>query len=207
MSEKVELWSDIFQKWKHSADRQHLIDDVANLLATIRLEDKTMKILLVPKANGFSFFDEPASTIHHNNTLGGLAKHSLTVFKVLIGLAIQNEKIKDAIPYESIVKTSLLHDYCKWGSYQPNLSVKKTLLTKPFEIKDTYPMGHGEKSVILLMKDDWRLTDLEMILIRWHMGPFDRMYNEMQSYLAKAYPYHLALYLADQAATMMDGEK
>ena len=34
-------------------------------------------------------------------------------------------------------------------------------------------MGHGEKSVILLLCSGLEMTDAEMLAIRWHMGMFD----------------------------------
>ena len=36
-----------------------------------------------------------------------------------------------------------------------------------------FPLGHGEKSVILLLKWGLRLTDEEMLAIRWHMHAWD----------------------------------
>ena len=41
-----------------------------------------------------------------------------------------------------------------------------------FAIEDSYPFGHGEKSVYLIIKH-MPLTDEEALAIRWHMGGFD----------------------------------
>ena len=35
-----------------------------------------------------------------------------------------------------------------------------------------FPMGHGEKSLVLLLCSGLELTDAEMLAIRWHMGPW-----------------------------------
>ena len=35
---------------------------------------------------------------------------------------------------------------------------------------DDFPMGHGEKSVILALAGGLEMYDSEMIAIRWHMG-------------------------------------
>ena len=41
-----------------------------------------------------------------------------------------------------------------------------------YVVNDQLPIGHGEKSVIILQKFI-RLTDEESIAIRWHMAAFD----------------------------------
>lgn len=35
------------------------------------------------------------------------------------------------------------------------------------------PVGHGEKSVIMLLRSGLDLEDEEIFAIRWHMGPWD----------------------------------
>lgn len=69
--------------------------------------------------------------------------------------------------------------------------------------KDRLPMGHGEKSVYLVMKF-MDLTDEEALAIRWHMGAYDdafrggsRALNEAQDKCALV----LALHHADMQAT------
>ena len=34
----------------------------------------------------------------------------------------------------------------------------------------SFPMGHGEKSLVLALYSGMELTDAEMLAIRWHMG-------------------------------------
>ena len=70
-------------------------------------------------------------------------------------------------------------------------------------VKDRLPMGHGEKSVYLVMKF-MDLTDEEALAIRWHMGAYDdafrggsRALNEAQDKCALV----LALHHADMQAT------
>lgn len=36
-----------------------------------------------------------------------------------------------------------------------------------------FPLGHGEKSVIILLRSGLDLSDDEIIAIRWHMGGWD----------------------------------
>ena len=36
-----------------------------------------------------------------------------------------------------------------------------------------FPLGHGEKSVIILLRSGFELTDDEIMAIRWHMNAWD----------------------------------
>ena len=91
---------------------------------------------------------------------------------------------------------ALLHDVCKTGYYRRERDGK-------YSVKDRLPMGHGEKSVYLVMKF-MDLTDEEALAIRWHMGAYDdafrggsRALNEAQDKCALV----LALHHADMQAT------
>lgn len=59
---------------------------------------------------------------------------------------------------------SLLIDYYKKGAVG-EIPQPKT----DWELKDSLPLGHGEKSLIVLQKFI-NLTDEEILAIRWHMG-------------------------------------
>ena len=41
-------------------------------------------------------------------------------------------------------------------------------------------MGHGEKSVILVLCSGIELTDAEMLAIRWHMGAWALNFQSME---------------------------
>lgn len=91
---------------------------------------------------------------------------------------------------------ALLHDVCKTGYYRRERDGK-------YSVKDQLPMGHGEKSVYLVMKF-MDLTDEEALAIRWHMGAYDdafrggsRALNEAQDKCALV----LAMHHADMQAT------
>lgn len=47
-------------------------------------------------------------------------------------------------------------------------------------IYDEFPMGHGEKSVIVLLCSGLQLTDDEMLAIRWHMGLWGLNFNSYE---------------------------
>lgn len=36
-----------------------------------------------------------------------------------------------------------------------------------------FPAGHGDKSVIVILKNGFKLTDQEILAIKWHMGSWD----------------------------------
>lgn len=69
-------------------------------------------------ANGF--FEAPASKRHHGAEPGGLAKHSVNVFKRLIRLNAEEEERQESLNYklETLAICGLLHDLCKIDAYR-----------------------------------------------------------------------------------------
>ena len=121
------------------------------------------------------FFEAPASAGHHLNVPGGLCEHSLNVCHA--GLAIwEGMKGLDAasmgeVKRESIILATLLHDVCKMDIYKRTVKKRKNKLGQwedaegyNVSYKD-FPMGHGEKSVILLLLSGLQLNDDEMCAI------------------------------------------
>lgn len=158
--------------------------------------------------NETDFFTAPASTRFHGSYVGGLAEHSYNVFQCLKSIELLDEFKKFRFDYDSIIICSLLHDVCKTNFYK--MSEKNTKdkngnwIKVPFyEVEDTEPYGHGEKSVMLIEKYI-KLTDEERYSIRWHMGGFDESVKGGSYAIGKAYekyPLALALHLADMTAT------
>lgn len=116
------------------------------------------------------FFEAPASSIYHCNYPGGLLEHSISVYNCL------NELLKNNVNDEKIAFVSLFHDICKCKTYKKEIRNKKIenkwVQVYQYNIDEKFPVGHGEKSVILLQ----RFFDLdadEIYAIRWHMGAFD----------------------------------
>ena len=71
----------------------------------------------------------------------------------------------------------LLHDVCKVGVYHQTDPFKAAMEGKlgtmaPYEFRDTFPLGHGEKSLFLITRH-MALTEEEALAIRWHMGAYD----------------------------------
>ena len=135
---------------------------------------------------GLGFFKAPASTRFHLNYEGGLVEHSLNVCDVALEIREvmikMDESLMDRLPVDSVIIASLLHDTCKADIYKPT-SVGISKMAKmigqaskvPPYIVDygSHPFGHGEKSVILLLQNGLKLTNDEMLAIRWHMSAWD----------------------------------
>lgn len=147
-------------------------DQIVGLLKTINRPgmDKLIDYLI----KDTDFFTAPASTKYHGNSEGGLARHSLNVYNLL------EEKVKrfypgDSISDQSVKICGLLHDLCKCDFYYRGIRWYKDDQGKwqqepSWLINDKLPLGHGEKSVMILQRFI-QLTDMEMLAIRWHMGP------------------------------------
>lgn len=146
------------------------------------------------------FYTAPASTKFHNAFEGGLLAHSLNVYDCLKKL------VGDSFPEDSLILIGLLHDICKINTYKVDFRNKKdedgNWFKEPyFTTDDLMPLGHGEKSVMLI-SEFLKLSKEELYAIRWHMGGFEPKDN--YSYLSKAYQkYPLAVYthMADIMAT------
>ena len=72
---------------------------------------------------------------------------------------------------------------------------------KTYQIDDQLPLGHGEKSVMIIQCYT-RLSMKEVMAIRWHMGFSEpkENYNSLGQAMEK-YPIILALHEADLEAT------
>lgn len=132
------------------------------------------------------FFKAPASTRFHLNYEGGLVEHSLNVCDVALDLREmmikKKEALKDRILIDSVIIASLLHDTCKADIYKPtsnSISKMAKMMGQgnkiaPYQVEyGSHPFGHGEKSVILLLQNGLKLTNDEMLAIRWHMSAWD----------------------------------
>ena len=142
--------------------------------------------------NKSDFFTAPASTAFHGNYPGGLAEHSLNVYEVAMkvkkAMVEMKSELIDRIPDESVAIVALLHDLCKTNVYK--IEKKNRKVNGRWEEYDGYgvdyskfPLGHGEKSVIMLLSLGFPLTRDEMMAIRWHMSAWEL---PMQSAEAKA---------------------
>lgn len=141
------------------------------------------------------FFTAPASAGHHLNTEGGLVEHSLNTAKAALavweGMKQLDPSVEQEVPRESVIIASLLHDVCKTDIYYRSVKKRKNRLGQWEDCEGykvsykNFPMGHGEKSVILVLLSGLELTDAEMLAIRWHMnawGVNQTSYEDVRNY-------------------------
>lgn len=178
---------------------------------------------LIEYLDELNFFTQPASVRGHYAFPGGLAMHSLSVYEsamalrqTVVGL---RPDVADRLPEESIAIAGLLHDICKADIYRQVRRRQKNEIGQWEDVQcyevdySGLPAGHGEKSVMMLLRAGLDLSDDEILAIRWHMGPWDlpqqsidqdRQYRETQ----KKCPLATLIYLADTlSAHVLENEK
>ena len=179
--------------------------------------------------NKTDFYIAPASTQFHLACDGGLLQHSLNVYDCLVAKKESPvwKKIIEAVPEESLIIMALLHDLCKVNFYVKGTKNQKTYDPEKvaaaenwqvkhddkgnfiwetvlrYEINDTMPLGHGEKSVMLI-NCFMKLKTPEIFAIRWHMGFSEEksQYKAVGDAMEK-YPIVLALHEADLEASKL----
>ena len=130
------------------------------------------------------FFEAPASSRFHLSCKGGLAEHSLNVYEAAIMLReqiiIKKPELEAQLPLESVAICALLHDVCKTDIYKEGILSRKNddgywekYVGFSVDYNMGLPLGHGEKSVIMLLSWGLELTPEEMLAIRWHMSAWD----------------------------------
>lgn len=160
------------------------------------------------------FFDAPASVSRHLSYEGGLVEHSLNVRRMAVMLREQmigmKPEMAEHLAEDSVTIAALLHDVCKANIYKKAKKWRKDEQNR-WEQYDTYeadysrfPVGHGEKSVIMLLRLGLELTNDEVIAIRWHMGawnlPFQSYEDKCNISEASDHPLTAVLQAADALA-------
>ena len=154
------------------------------------------------------FFIAPASTKFHGAKKSGLVEHSVNVYRVL-----RENYFEESDDEESFAIVSLLHDLCKTNTYKLSFRNVKNDFSGVWEkvpfysIEDTFPFGHGEKSVFLIERF-MRLKPHEAVAIRWHMAGFDASvkgagYCSPISIAFEKYPLSVKLALSDLHSTYL----
>lgn len=121
----------------------------------------------IEELDGIGFFTAPASTKYHGNYEGGLFDHSYAVACKLCEITEKMDIRWFAGRSPKIV--GMFHDLCKCDAYIANMDGtysynKKKLLA-----------GHGDASLIVYQQMAWlpRLTQEEILCIRYHMGAYE----------------------------------
>jgi len=167
------------------------------------------------------FYVAPSSASYHSNYQGGLLDHSLLVyslaFKYREGLIAMMPELEEKIPEDSLIISTLLHDICKTCFYKQVMKYRKDENNQwqsylGYEINDPFPIGHGEKSVIILQDLGLRMTPEEMLAIRYHMGAWDgaMLTNDVKfSYntAMNKYPMMVLVQSADNTSSLVFEKK
>ena len=180
--------------------------------------------------NKSDFFRAPASTRFHGNYKGGLSVHELIVLAILIK---KNADYDLGLTNAQMIISALAHDLCKCNFYRDDYRNVKIYegedgyrepkngrvqsdakgnfcwrSEKSYTIEDKFPLGHGNKSLFILM-NYIKVDPVIAMLITWHMGAYanqaDNSYgfNNACDYL----PAVCALHTADMEASMLFEEK
>lgn len=170
------------------------------ILATIRKIERHGIDDLVKWLEGSDFFTAPASTMFHGNFEGGLAAHS---YKVYEEFKRQVEHYGLKVPYESAAIAGILHDSCKINYYTTNeLKSGNVSKSKPYKVEDNFPIGHGEKSVMLVQRHI-ELTPQEALIMRWHMGDSDPAWADYKDMVEKTHPEVTLFQHVDKEVAML----
>lgn len=147
---------------------------------------------VIEDLDSWGFFESPASSQGHGAYPGGLLEHSLNVYDAAMAtrksLVEVRPDLEKQLPEDSVAIAALLHDVCKAGFYKLVKKKKRNEIgtyedVETYEIHDeNFPVGHGEKSVILLLQSGLDLTDDEIYAIRWHMGPWNLSRDDERFY-------------------------
>ena len=159
------------------------------------------------------FFTVPASARHHLARPGGLAEHSINVWRRLVEIASNElwKKQEDETPEitETEAILGLLHDICKVDVYHKDggiEAVENGRIKELYRFRDPLPLGHGEKSLFLITRF-MPLTQMEALAIRWHMGFSDTEFKGGGFSVGNAFekfPLAVLTHIADLQATYLD---
>ena len=175
---------------------------------------------VIEELERLGFFSAPASAGHHLNVEGGLVQHSLNTckaaFAIWEGMKALEPSLDTEVKKESIIISALLHDVCKADIYKRSVKKRKNKLGQwedcegyKVSYKD-FPMGHGEKSLVVILLRGLELYDDEMLAIRWHMGAWglnQNSFEDVRNYdtAQKEYPLVAIIHAADvMAANVME---
>ena len=143
---------------------------------------------VIAKLEELGFFEAPASTRFHLSSKGGLLQHSLNVYEAAMmvreKIVQRNPELDGQLPIESVILSTLLHDTCKADIYKSAILSRKNEAGywekySGYQVDySNLPLGHGEKSVIMLLSWGLELTTEEMLAIRWHMTAWDLPFQD-----------------------------
>lgn len=174
------------------------------------------------------FFTAPASTKYHSAYSGGLCLHSLLVYDRLLEEVKDYKQYLDNFSLEENLGTteaglaliSLCHDLCKIDTYEKYYSNVKDycedgklsddvgsfnwVQQESYKYNEQFHLGHGAKSMYLIMRYVPNISSAEASAIYYHMGGIDNVQDKSSSISFIKYPLSLLLHIADMKATFLD---
>lgn len=153
---------------------------------------------LIDRLDKIGFFTAPASVKFHGNYEGGLFDHSYAVTEALLELT-KNLHLSWSNRYSPYI-IGMFHDLCECDNYIKNEDGSYSYANNLTLI------GHGEKSVIIAQQIYGKLSEEEILCIRWHMGAYDdsKVWNNLGAAMEK-YPNVLWTHTADMMAARLRG--
>lgn len=163
-----------------------------------------------------NYFEDPASTRYHLSCKGGLARHSLIMYRETAKIVDNYRKEIGLVEIQesSVIIACLFHDLCKAGKYKEeirNIKSEQGYWTQvPYytvkgetERSDFY--GHGSGSVIILLQLGIELNRQEIEAIAHHMGTSgmsgEDLFDRINAY--KTNPLSVACHVGDMLATFL----
>lgn len=184
--------------------KQSLVEAKKEFIDMLRSTGREGIENVIEDLESMGFFEAPASAGHHLNVEGGLVIHSLNTAKAALGIYESMRQLDPSlagdVSRDGIIIASLLHDVCKTDIYHRSVKKRKNALgqwedSEGYKVSyKSFPMGHGEKSVVLLLCSGLDLKDDEMLAIRWHMGGWGvnmNSYEDVRNYDAARTLYPL----------------
>lgn len=144
------------------------------------------------------FFDAPCSSKYHLAQPGGLAEHSLNVYRAALDITKTLYMEKTTFDFiDSIIICSLLHDLGKAGQFgKPAYIENEDPANGAYRSnKELLYIPHEVRSIVIASRFI-ELTEEEQFAILYHNG----MYGELKSFKGNETPLLLILHHADMWA-------
>ena len=135
---------------------------------------------VIKKLDNSDYWVAPASAKFHGAHKYGLIIHSFVLSELLL-------TISTTVPKESAYIIGYLHDICKIGNYTISEMWRKNDRNRwesypgyKYSTNNTLPVGHAEKSLVLLLSAGLKLKAPEIMAISHHMGLGDTYQSKLE---------------------------
>lgn len=196
-------------------DSQNLIEQKERFCTILRQTARENIEYIIEDLEDLGFFTAPASVQGHGSYPGGLLEHSLNVYDAAMGIRRETlamrPDLEAQLPEDSVAIAALLHDVCKSDFYTLVKKKKRNEIgtyetIEAYEIHDErFPIGHGEKSAMIVLRSGIDVSEDELCAIRWHMGPWNLSKDDEKFYrqAGKTSPLQPLIHAADTMASAL----